>query len=102
MIPQKVRKNGSSERLRELWPDIREMMRPRRKVLAIGFVLMVISRVCGLVLPTSTKYLIDNVIGKQQMSAAAAAGAGGAGRHRHPGHHRLRTSRNWFPKPASA
>src|SRR5580693_10396253 len=44
------------------------MMRPRRKVLVIGFVLMAISRVCGLVLPTSTKYLIDNVIGKNQMS----------------------------------
>jgi len=44
------------------------MMRPRRKVLALGFVLMVISRVCGLVLPTSSKYLIDNVIGKHQLA----------------------------------
>ena len=44
------------------------MARPRRKVLALGFVLMVISRVCGLVLPTSSKYLIDNVIGKHQLS----------------------------------
>ena len=44
------------------------MMRPRRKILAIGFVLMVISRFCGLVLPTSSKYLIDNVIGKHQLS----------------------------------
>ncbi len=68
MIPQKAPKKRSSERLRELWPDIREMMRPRRKVLALGFVLMVISRVCGLVLPTSSKYLIDNVIGKHQLA----------------------------------
>jgi ABC-type multidrug transport system fused ATPase/permease subunit len=68
VIPQKAPKKRSSERLRELWPDIREMVRPRRKVLAIGFVLMVISRVFGLVLPTSSKYLIDNVIGKKQMS----------------------------------
>ena len=44
------------------------MMRPRRKVLAIGFVLMAISKVCGLVLPISSKYLIDNVIGKRQLS----------------------------------
>ncbi|MBV9770646.1 MAG: ABC transporter ATP-binding protein [Bryobacterales bacterium] len=51
-----------------MWPDIREMMRPRRKVLIIGFALMVISRVCGLVLPASTKYLIDNVIGKRQLA----------------------------------
>ena len=57
----------SSERLRELWPDIREMMQPRRKILAAGFALMIISRVCGLVLPTSTKFLIDNVIAKKQL-----------------------------------
>ena len=42
------------------------MVRPRRKVLVFGFVLMVISRMCGLVLPTSSKYLIDNVINKHQ------------------------------------
>jgi ABC-type multidrug transport system fused ATPase/permease subunit len=68
VIPQKAPQKRSSERLRELWPDIREMMRPRRKVLALGFVLMAISRVCGLVLPASSKYLIDNVIGKRQTS----------------------------------
>jgi ABC-type multidrug transport system fused ATPase/permease subunit len=68
VIPQKAPKKSSSERLRELWPDISEMARPRAKVLAAGFFLMVISRVCGLVLPTSSKYLIDNVIGKHQMS----------------------------------
>ena len=71
MIPQKAPKKRSSERLRELWPDIREMMRPRRKILAIGFALMVISRVCGLVLPASTKYLIDNVINKHQLQLLA-------------------------------
>jgi ABC-type multidrug transport system fused ATPase/permease subunit len=71
VLPQKDPKKRSSERLRELWPDIREMMRPRRKVLALGFVLMVISRVCGLVLPGSTKYLIDNVIGKHQLQLLA-------------------------------
>ncbi|MBV8842148.1 MAG: ABC transporter ATP-binding protein [Bryobacterales bacterium] len=62
----KAPKRPSSERLRELWPDLREMVLPRRKIFALGFVLMVINRVCGLVLPTSTKYLIDNVIGKHQ------------------------------------
>ena len=44
------------------------MMRPRRRILAVGFVLMIISRVCGLVLPTSTKFLVDNVIGKKQLN----------------------------------
>ncbi len=42
------------------------MARPRLKVLVFGFVLMVIGRICGLVLPTSSKYLIDNVINKHQ------------------------------------
>jgi ABC-type multidrug transport system fused ATPase/permease subunit len=66
VLPQKSKKR-SSERLRELWPDIREMMRPRRRILAAGFLLMIISRVCSLVLPISTKYLVDNVIGKKQL-----------------------------------
>ena len=43
------------------------MMQPRRKILAIGFGLMIISRFCGLVLPVSTKFLVDNVIQKKQM-----------------------------------
>ena len=62
----KAPKRPQSERLRELWPDLREMILPRRKIFAIGFVLMIINRVCGMVLPTSTKYLIDNVLGKRE------------------------------------
>lgn len=58
----------SSVRLRELWPDIREILRPQRKVLAIGFLLIVISRACRLVLPGSSKYLIDDVIGKHHLA----------------------------------
>jgi len=42
-------------------------MRPRRALLALGFVLMVINRVAGFVLPYSSKFLIDNVVGKGQM-----------------------------------
>jgi ABC-type multidrug transport system fused ATPase/permease subunit len=67
-VNPKTSKKSSSERLRELWPDIREMMRPRRRVLAIGFLLMFINKVCSLVLPGSTKFLIDNVINKHQTS----------------------------------
>lgn len=44
-------KLSQSERLRELWPDIREMILPRRKIFAISFVLMVINRLCAFVLP---------------------------------------------------
>ncbi len=41
-------------------------MRPRRRLLALGFFLMVINRVTGLVLPASTKFLVDDVIGKHR------------------------------------
>jgi subfamily B ATP-binding cassette protein MsbA len=57
-------KKPPSERLRDLWPDIQELVRPRRGLLAVGFLLIVISRLCGLVLPLSSRYLIDDVIGK--------------------------------------
>src|SRR5258708_8983769 len=41
-------------------------MRPRRGLLALGFVLMVVNKVAGFVLPYSSKFLIDNVVGKNQ------------------------------------
>jgi ABC-type multidrug transport system fused ATPase/permease subunit len=50
-----------------LLPDIWKLVRPRRAVLALGFVLMAINRVSGLVLPYSTKYLIDDIIGKRHI-----------------------------------
>jgi len=58
-------KKKQSQRIRELWPDLREMILPRRGILALGFVLMVINRVSGLVLPLSTKFFVDNVIGRR-------------------------------------
>jgi ABC-type multidrug transport system fused ATPase/permease subunit len=44
-----------------------ELVRPRRGLLVIGFGLMVINRVSGLVLPYSTRFLIDNVIVKRHL-----------------------------------
>jgi ABC-type multidrug transport system fused ATPase/permease subunit len=66
MADAEIKKAAGSERFRALWPEIRELIRPRRKLLAIGFVLMLINRVSGLVLPASTKFLIDDIIGKQR------------------------------------
>src|SRR5690348_9645532 len=54
----------NAERLRALLPDVWELVRPRRKLLALGFLLMIINRLCGLVLPASSKFLIDDVLGK--------------------------------------
>jgi len=61
-------KKPASERLRALWPDIREIVRPRRGQLLLGLVLIAINRTSGFVLPSSTRYLIDNVIAKHQAS----------------------------------
>ncbi|MGD0957698.1 MAG: ABC transporter ATP-binding protein [Candidatus Acidiferrales bacterium] len=51
----------------KLLPDVLALIKPRGGVLAVGFVLMVINRVAGLVAPGSLKYLFDNVIGKHQV-----------------------------------
>ncbi|HEX4605175.1 MAG TPA: ABC transporter ATP-binding protein [Candidatus Angelobacter sp.] len=43
-----------------------ELVRPRRGLLAFSFLLLLIGRVCGLVLPAAPKFLIDDVIGKHR------------------------------------
>jgi ABC-type multidrug transport system fused ATPase/permease subunit len=58
------RKRLSGEQLRAMLPDLWVLVRPRRWLLLGGFGLMVINRVAGLVLPASTRYLIDDVLGK--------------------------------------
>src|SRR5579872_6295782 len=67
MAHQASPKAASSVRLRELWPDVWVFMRPRRWLLALGFLLMAINRLAGLVLPASSKYLIDGVITKRHV-----------------------------------
>jgi subfamily B ATP-binding cassette protein MsbA len=49
--------------LRKVLPEVWKLIRPRRRLLLAGLVLVAINRVSGLVLPLSTKYLIDQVIG---------------------------------------
>jgi ABC-type multidrug transport system fused ATPase/permease subunit len=58
----------SAKRLRAVAPVVWELMRPRKKLLALGFLLMAINRVSGLVLPYSTRYLIDSVIAKHRVA----------------------------------
>jgi ABC-type multidrug transport system fused ATPase/permease subunit len=64
-VPPDPAKLPKSERLRALLPDVMELVRPRRGLLAFGMLLMAINRVSGLVLPASTKYLVDDIIGKR-------------------------------------
>lgn len=49
---------------RRVLPDILDLVRPRRGQLLLGLLLIVVSRLCGLVLPASTKFLIDDVLAK--------------------------------------
>src|SRR5437667_11915624 len=46
------------------WADARELVWAHRSRLALGAVLMLVNQAMGLVLPASTKYLIDAVIVK--------------------------------------
>lgn len=61
-------KKFQMERLKAVWPEVWKLMRPRRGLLAIGFVLMVCNKLAGFVLPYSSKFLIDNVVARHQTS----------------------------------
>ncbi|HKE29186.1 MAG TPA: ABC transporter ATP-binding protein [Bryobacteraceae bacterium] len=61
-------KGKATDHLKSVLPLLRELVRPRRGLLAGGFALMAVNRLCSLVLPGSTKFLVDNVIGKRQLS----------------------------------
>ena len=62
----KDKKKSAAQNLKSALPMIRELVRPRRGLLALSFVVLLVGRLCGLVLPYSTKILIDNVIGKHR------------------------------------
>jgi ABC-type multidrug transport system fused ATPase/permease subunit len=61
------------------WRDARELIWAHRHRLMVGMFLMIINRLVGLVLPASSKYLIDDVVLKQRsdllVPLALAAGA---------------------------
>ena len=46
------------------WREARELVWTHRRRLSLGLVLMLVSRLAGMVLPASPKFLIDDVIGK--------------------------------------
>jgi len=49
------------------WREAREIVWARRRRLALGLGLMIINRLAGMVMPASSKWLIDDVIGKQRV-----------------------------------
>jgi ABC-type multidrug transport system fused ATPase/permease subunit len=64
-------RTGSDEsrkkpRLRRVMPEVWALIRPRKWLMLFGLVLMAINRVSGLFLPLSSRYLIDNILGKHR------------------------------------
>ena len=55
--PKKTKVSGAS-----LKHAFREIIWPRRKLVALGLVLILLNRLSGLVLPASSKYLIDGIL----------------------------------------
>ena len=48
------------------WAEARQLVWVHRKSLAVGLILMLVNRLSGLVMPASSKYLIDEVLGKHK------------------------------------
>jgi len=48
--------------LKKLWPQIKALVVPRKGLLVVGLLLMLINRVAGLVLPYTSKPLVDKVM----------------------------------------
>jgi ABC-type bacteriocin/lantibiotic exporter with double-glycine peptidase domain len=62
----RLNKTWQSERVRNLLTQVWLLVKPVRVIFAISLTLMVINRLAGLVLPTSMKFLIDDVLGRRQ------------------------------------
>lgn len=54
-------------RLKGVLPDVLDLVRPHRALMLGGLALMAVNRVAGLVLPASTKFLVDDVIMKKHL-----------------------------------
>lgn len=64
----------------DVWPETKAVIWRYRQRMALGFLLLIVSRTAGMVLPASTKFLIDDVIGQGKVEylkwiAIAAIGA---------------------------
>jgi ABC-type multidrug transport system fused ATPase/permease subunit len=60
---KKVKKKMDWRALPEVWA----MIKPRKSILMLGLVLTAVNTLSGFVLPLSSKYLFDNVIGKHHV-----------------------------------
>jgi ABC-type multidrug transport system fused ATPase/permease subunit len=56
-----------SARFRDAWPEVRALLRRHRLPLVVGMGLMLLNRAAGLVLPGTSKFLIDDVLVQGRM-----------------------------------
>lgn len=65
-----VKSDKKAEKKKLAWKSLPEawaLLKPRRGVLALGFLLIVINRVAGFAVPAASKFVFDNVIAKHQV-----------------------------------
>jgi len=75
------KKKKKPVRLTNAWREAKKLIIANRSRLALGALLMLINRLSGIVLPASSKYLIDEVVvkGQGRLLAPIAIAAGAAG-----------------------
>ena len=76
MVPKKEKKEKT--KLSNAWREAKELIVVHRRRLALSALLMLINRLVGFVLPISSKYVIDDIVGKGRseflLPVALAAG----------------------------
>ncbi len=73
--------------MKRAWAEARALMWQHRRSLSIGLVLMLVSRVASMILPFSTKYVIDDVLGERQTELLIPIVLAGRRCHDRPGDH---------------
>jgi len=60
--PKDAPQKSSLKQLKSVWPEIWSLIKPRRGLLALGLLLLLINRVAGLSLPAGVKILLDEIL----------------------------------------
>src|SRR6185295_8126573 len=66
MDEPKEPKKSPLQQFKGAWPEMWALIKPRRGLLALGLLLMLINRLSGLLMPLTPKILVDEIIGKHK------------------------------------